>query len=66
MVDGDFSPHFAVDGVARDVDLVLAAAERLDVDTDLLRVVREHLTETSRAGHGGADVAAVVRSYAAQ
>lgn len=64
MVDGDFSAHFAVDGVAKDVDLVLRAAEGLDVSTDLLHVVREHLALTSDAGHGDDDVAAVVRSYA--
>ena len=63
MVDADFDPQFSVDGVAKDVDLVLAAAEATAVDTDLLHVVRQHLGASSDAGHGGADVAAVVRSY---
>ena len=64
MVDGDFSPHFAVDGVAKDVELVLGAVRGLDVETDLLHVVARHLAEASRAGHGDDDVAAVVRTYA--
>lgn len=63
MVDDDFAPHFAVEGVRKDVELVLRTAAATDVDTDLLQVVHEHLTATVDAGHGAEDVAAVVHSY---
>lgn len=63
MVDGDFSPHFAVNGVNKDVELVLETAKRSGVDTTLLDVVHEHLTRSIDAGLGDDDVAAVVRTY---
>ncbi len=63
MVDGDFSPHFAVKGVNKDVELVLETAKRSGVDTTLLDVVHEHLTRSIDAGSGDEDVAAVVRTY---
>ena len=63
MVDGDFSPHFAVRGVTKDVELVLETARRSGVDTTLLDVVHEHLTRSIDAGRGDDDVAAVVRTY---
>ena len=63
MVDRDFTTRFAVQGVAKDVDLVLDLARDSEVDTSLLSVVREHLDRSIADGEGGQDVAAVVHTY---
>ncbi len=60
MLDRDWStPSFEVDGVVKDVGLMVEAAARVGFPTDLLDAVRGLFTEASAAGHGGADMAAV-------
>jgi 3-hydroxyisobutyrate dehydrogenase len=59
MVAGDFTPSFALDLAAKDVGLVLEAAERHDLALALAPVVLEQLQAASAAGHGADDLAAV-------
>lgn len=58
MVDGDFTPSFALDGALKDVDLVLAAAHEAGVDLAALPGVRDHLARASAQGHGREDMSA--------
>lgn len=60
---GEFPVSFAVDGVVKDVGLMLAAADRSGVDTTLLRAVLAVFERTSRAGRGGQDMAAVATAF---
>ena len=55
----DYSTSFAVDGVAKDVGLMLEAAAACGFPNDLLVSVRDKFEQASAAGHGGDDMAAV-------
>lgn len=52
-------PSFAVDGVRKDLGLMLEAAQDTSLATDLLRTLLDHYDRTSGAGEGGSDMAAV-------
>ncbi len=62
MLAGELAPSFALDGLLKDVTLMLAALDGAgahDFDTAMLEALRETYAEASSAGHGGDDVAAV-------
>ncbi|HWN27722.1 MAG TPA: NAD(P)-dependent oxidoreductase, partial [Actinomycetospora sp.] len=59
----DYTPSFELDGVMKDVDLVLAAMDDAGTDPTLARALRDRLTAASDAGHGSEDMAAVVHGY---
>jgi 3-hydroxyisobutyrate dehydrogenase len=62
MIAGDFEPSFAVDGLLKDIGLMIAA---VDPDTSpLLPVLRGAFGAASAGGHGADDIAAVVASFA--
>jgi 3-hydroxyisobutyrate dehydrogenase len=61
--DGRFPVSFAVDGVVKDVGLMLAAADHSGVDATLLRAVLAVFERTSQAGRGGQDMAAVATAF---
>jgi 3-hydroxyisobutyrate dehydrogenase len=61
MIDGDFPVSFAVEGVVKDVGLIVDAAEDAGVDTALPRAVLDVFRRAEAAGHGGEDMAAVSR-----
>ena len=63
MINGDFTPSFALDGVIKDIDLVLAAMDGAGTDPTLARALRDRLAAASAAGHGAEDMAAVVHGY---
>jgi 3-hydroxyisobutyrate dehydrogenase len=63
MIDGDFTPSFELDGVVKDVDLVLAAMDTAGTDTTLATALRARLAAASEAGHGEKDMAAVIHAY---
>jgi 3-hydroxyisobutyrate dehydrogenase len=63
MIAGDFTPSFELDGVIKDVDLVLAAMDDAGTDPTLARALRDRLAAASDAGHGSEDMAAVVHGY---
>jgi 3-hydroxyisobutyrate dehydrogenase len=65
MVDGDFEPSFAVDGVLKDTHLILDAAHSSGTFTGLLAMLADRLSTADRAGHGDEDAAAVVHAYRA-
>jgi 3-hydroxyisobutyrate dehydrogenase len=63
MIDGDFAPSFGLDGLAKDVDLISAALREAGTDPTLTEAVRDRIGAAAAAGHGGADMAAVVHAY---
>ena len=63
MIGGSFSPSFTVDGVVKDVGLMIDAAASSGVPDDLLVTVREFFRTASRRGHGADDMAAVVAAF---
>jgi 3-hydroxyisobutyrate dehydrogenase len=58
MLDDSYEPAFALAGVLKDVDLILAAAERADFEMGPLHGVRDHVARAVEAGHGDKDMAA--------
>jgi 3-hydroxyisobutyrate dehydrogenase len=59
MLERDWTPSFAVDGVTKDVGLMVEAARAHAFPTGLLEAVRELFEQASAAGHGADDMAAV-------
>jgi 3-hydroxyisobutyrate dehydrogenase len=59
ILGGDYEPSFALDGVVKDIGLMLDAAEDADFPAELLAAVRAMFAKASRAGHGDKDMAAV-------
>lgn len=58
----DLAPSFAVDGVLKDLSLMLDAGADV-MDTSLLASVRDRFAAASSAGHGDDDMAAVVVGF---
>lgn len=63
MIDGDYTPSFELDGVIKDVDLILAAMGQAGTDTTLAAAIRDRLGVSSGQGHGDEDMAVVVSAY---
>ncbi len=62
ILDEDLTPSFGVDGVLKDLSLMVDAGAD-DMDTSLLESVRARFAAASAAGHGGDDMAAVVVGF---
>jgi 3-hydroxyisobutyrate dehydrogenase len=58
----DLTPSFGVDGVLKDLSLMLEAGADV-MDTSLLASVRDRFAAASAAGHGADDMAAVVTGF---
>lgn len=63
ILDGDFTPSFALDGVIKDLGLIVAEAEAGDVPTDLLVSTLATYQRASAAGAGADDMAGVARAF---
>ena len=63
MTSDDDSVAFDVDGVRKDLGLIIAAAAQHGVDPRLLQAVRAMFDTAAEAGHGGADMAAVREAF---
>jgi 3-hydroxyisobutyrate dehydrogenase len=63
MLADSFEPAFALAGALKDVDLILAAADGVDLDLGPLPGVRSHLARAVDAGHGDKDMAATWLSH---
>jgi 3-hydroxyisobutyrate dehydrogenase len=63
MIAGDWSPSFALDGVIKDIGLMLEAADSVDFPRELLATVQAQFDRASKAGHGGDDMAAVRAAF---
>lgn len=63
MLSGEMPMSFALDGVRKDLGLMLEAAQGADVRDDLLVAVRALFDAASTRGHGSADLAAVYAAF---
>ncbi|GGL14487.1 NAD(P)-dependent oxidoreductase [Mangrovihabitans endophyticus] len=63
ILAGDYQTSFAVDGVVKDVQLMVDAAERSGFPPELLSAVKDLYAQASASGHGGADMAAVAEAF---
>jgi 3-hydroxyisobutyrate dehydrogenase len=66
MLDDDFPTSFAVDGLFKDLGLMIEAVEPTDASTALLQPLHDLFGRASSLGHGGDDVAAVVTAIREQ
>jgi 3-hydroxyisobutyrate dehydrogenase len=64
IIAGEFPPSFPVAGAAKDLRLIVEAAERSGVKLPMLEVVRRQFESAVEAGHGDEDMAAVFRVVA--
>ena len=65
MIAGEFPTAFAVKGVVKDVGLISTTMRAAGVDARVLEAVSEVFRATEAAGHGAADMAAVVHTFRA-
>ncbi|GIE76871.1 dehydrogenase [Actinoplanes philippinensis] len=66
LVDRDFAVQAAIRDVLYNNELIVAAAREAGFVSPLLEVCRDLYTETDLAGHGGDDMAAVIRALQAR
>jgi 3-hydroxyisobutyrate dehydrogenase len=59
ILDGNFTPSFAVDNALKDSRLILDLATTGGVDVGLTDIVHQHLQHASDLGHGRQDVSAL-------
>ncbi len=59
MLAEDWTPSFEVDGVVKDLGLMVSAGAAVGFPTELLHVLHELFAQASGAGHGADDMAAV-------
>ena len=63
MIAGDYPLAFDVTGLRKDLGLILVAAERAGVATELARTLYELAERAEKAGHGGDDMAALRSAF---
>lgn len=63
MIDGDYTPHSAVDIWVKDLGIVLGAGKDLHFPLYLSALAHQLFMSASAAGHGRIDDAAVVKVY---
>lgn len=63
MIESRFDPQFALDGLRKDIHLMIEAAKPAGVSTTLLDTLSDVYGAASRDGHGGEDIAAVVTAF---
>jgi 3-hydroxyisobutyrate dehydrogenase len=63
MLDGQFDPAFALDGMAKDAALMREAADRAGVEVPFVEVAQRYLGQASADGHGDEDMAAIFLAH---
>lgn len=63
MLKQDWTTSFAVDGVSKDVQLMVDAAHGAGFPTDLLETVLRLFRRTAEQGHGSDDMASVITAF---
>jgi 3-hydroxyisobutyrate dehydrogenase-like beta-hydroxyacid dehydrogenase len=65
LLERDFTPHFSIDLMHKDLSLFLDNAADHRVPTPTAASLRETYNVARAAGHGGEDIAAVIKAYEA-
>lgn len=63
MLAGDYTTSFAVDGVVKDLGLMLDAVAGSEFPAELIAAVRARFQQAAAAGHGADDMAAVRTAF---
>ena len=63
MLGGDFAPSFAVDGLLKDLNLMVGELEPVGASTRLVTPLRDAFEDSADTGHGEDDVAAVISAF---
>jgi 3-hydroxyisobutyrate dehydrogenase len=63
MIAGQFPPAFALDGAVKDIGLIAAAMREGGTDATLIDAVAQQYRKAADRGHGGEDMAAVIRAF---
>ena len=63
IIDGDYTPSFELDGMIKDLDLIIAAMDDAGTDSTLARTLRDRGAAASLQGHGAEDMATVYHAY---
>ena len=63
MIERDYTPSFAVDGLLKDLALMVDAVDGIDVPVRLLLPLYEAFSASSASGHHKDDIAAVITSF---
>jgi 3-hydroxyisobutyrate dehydrogenase len=63
MIAGQFPPAFTVDGAVKDTRLIAAAMRETGTDAALIDAVAQQYRKAADSGHGGEDMAAVIRAF---
>ena len=63
MIAGQFPPAFALDGAVKDTGLIAAAMRETGTDAALMDAVAQQFRRAADCGHGGEDMAAVIRAF---
>lgn len=63
LLERDFTPHFSIDLMHKDLSLFLDNAAAHKVPTPTAATLRETYNLARAAGHGGEDIAAVIKAY---
>jgi 3-hydroxyisobutyrate dehydrogenase len=63
MIAGLFPPAFALDGAVKDTGLIAAAMRETGTDATLIDGVAQQFRKAADCGHGGEDMAAVIRAF---
>jgi 3-hydroxyisobutyrate dehydrogenase len=63
MMASSFPASFSVDGVVKDIGLMIEAAHASGVPDDLLKTVQDFFRRAAELGHGGDDMAAVIVGF---
>jgi 3-hydroxyisobutyrate dehydrogenase len=63
MLEKSFAPSFTVDGVVKDLDLMIAAAGQAGIRDELLSTVQSMFRHASERGHADDDMAAVITAF---
>ncbi len=61
MLKGDFSPHFALKHMRKDLDLMAELAKELGAALPVTEAIRRLFQETEQAGHGELDYSSVFK-----
>ncbi len=65
MIASDFTPSFGVDGLVKDLELMLAAIEGGSMHATLLETLRDEFRAAAAEGHDRDDIASVITAFRA-
>lgn len=63
MLDSDYTPSFGVDGLVKDLGLMIESVQPVGMPTQLLGAMHELFVTAAESGHESDDIAAVISAF---